>query len=127
LNMGFQNNGKEILSRWTKAGDITDVPRLWTGRDNFTNWQSNGNSRFVEDGDFLRLQNIVLSYTFDSKRLDQNTNGIIKSLRIFAQGQNLAVWTKYTGVDPENNTEFGLDNNTSPQARMYTIGFNIGF
>jgi hypothetical protein len=123
----FQNNGKVILQRWTKPGDQTNVPRQWTGRDNFTNLNNQANSRFVEDGDFVRLQNISIGYNFNQGKLAAATNNRIKSLRIFVQGQNLAVWTKYSGIDPEAFSEFGLDNASVPPARTFSAGLNVGF
>ena len=127
FNQFFQNNGKVILDRWTKPGDQTDVPRQWTGRDNFTNLSSQAVSRFVEDGDYLRLQNVSIGYNFNSTKLASLTNNNIRSLRLFVQGQNLAVWTKYTGIDPDSFSEFGIDNASVPPARTFSVGLNIGF
>lgn len=127
LTMGFQNNGREILARWQKPGDITDVPKVWIGKANLINNQSVANSRFVEDGDYVRLQNVVLSYTFNGKAVEQRTKGVVRSLRLFAQGQNLWIKTKYSGIDPDNYTEFGIDNGSSPQPRSFSAGLNIGF
>lgn len=126
-SQAFVNNGREMLTRWTTPGQITDVPKLWIGRDNHSNLQNNGVTRFVEDGDYLRLQNVGLSYTFNSKKMETNTNGVVKSLRIFANGQNLAVWTKYSGIDPDAYTELGIDNASVPMPRTYTIGLGVGF
>src|SRR5690606_18126945 len=63
LGMEFRNNHKEILNRWTPENPNTDVPRLYLNRSNFINLSSSATSRFVEDGDFLRVQNISLGYT----------------------------------------------------------------
>ena len=60
LVQGFQNNGTEILRRWQKPGDVTDVPKVWIGKNNQVNNQSVATSRFVENGDYVRLQNVVL-------------------------------------------------------------------
>lgn len=127
LNQAFQNNGVEILQRWTKPGEVTNVPRLWQGRDNFTNLQGNGLSRFVENGDFVRLENLQLSYGIGNNIVSRLSNNFLKSARVFVQGQNLILITKYTGIDPENITEAGIDNNTVPQPRTLSFGFNIGF
>ena len=127
MNQSFQNNGREILNRWTTPGQVTDVPRLVWGQGNNINQNNLAVSRFVESGDFLRLQNLVFSYNFDSKKLSDASNGYVKSLRFFFQGQNLFVWTKYTGADPENASEAGLDGGVSPQIRVFSGGLNIGF
>ena len=127
LNQGFMNNGREILDRWTKPGDVTNVPRLWYLRDNFTNLNQQAVDRFVEDGDFVRLDNVMLSYDLNAKTLQRATNSYVKSFRVFVQGQNLLVITKYTGIDPDNIDVRGLDYNTIPQARSFSFGFNLGF
>lgn len=126
VNQAFQNNGKVILDRWTKAGDVTDVPKIWYGRDNFTNLQQNAVSRFVESGNFARLENLQLSYAFDMKKIFPSAEQPVKSFRVFVQAQNLILITKYSGIDPENITEGGIDNNTVPRPRVYSFGFNIG-
>ncbi|MGC5371858.1 hypothetical protein, partial [Klebsiella pneumoniae] len=59
--------------------------------------------------------------------LNEKTNGYIRSIRFFIQGQNLAVWTKYTGLDPENASQAGQDNAVSPQLRIISTGVNVGF
>ena len=126
FNMKFQNNGKEILNRWTTAGQVTDVPKLYYGQDNNINRNGEANSRFVEDGKYLRLQNVVLSYNLPSASLDSWTKGVIRSARFFVQGQNLYVWTKYKGADPDNISEGGIDAAVAPQVRTISLGLSIG-
>ena len=126
-SQGFVNNGAEILNRWTKPGQVTDVPKLYYGRDNFVNLNGQLNDRFLEKGDFLRLQNLVFAYTMDNKRLEAVSKGIVKTMRLYVQGQNIFVWTKYKGIDPENTTELGIDNASVPQLRTFTFGVNVGF
>ena len=126
LNQKFANSGTEILNRWTTPGQVTDVPKLWYANDAIINQNGEAISRFVEDGKFLRLQNIVFSYTVNGKKLQDATNSNIKSLRFFIQAQNVHVWTKYRGIDPEAYSEAGQDNNISPQVRNMSIGITIG-
>lgn len=86
-------------------------------------------TRFLEKGDFVRLSNATVSYTFalNSKR--------ITSLSAFVSGQNLALWTDYSGLDPEINVDHsiggvpsrGFDYAGYPKARTFTIGINMGF
>jgi TonB-dependent starch-binding outer membrane protein SusC len=127
LNNSFQNNGKEILNRWTTPGQVTDVPRLVWGQGNNINQNGLALSRFVESGDFIRLQNINLSYNFNNQKISDATKSYVKNVRVFVQGQNLFVWTKYTGADPENASELGLDAAVSPTFRVISFGFNLGF
>jgi TonB-linked SusC/RagA family outer membrane protein len=128
LNQSFANNGVEILNRWQKAGDVATVPRLYWGQGNNMNQVGVAISRFVESGDYLRLQNLTLAYSFNSQMLNSIGRGAIQSARIFIQGQNLGLWTKYTGADPDNITTAGLDNPAlPPQLRTITFGLNVGF
>jgi TonB-dependent starch-binding outer membrane protein SusC len=127
FNMSFQNNGKDILNRWTAPGQVTDVPRLYYGLAANMNSTSNASSRFVEKGDYLRLQNIVLTYTMDSKNISQWTNNYVKSVKLFAQAQNVYVWTKYKGADPDNISALGVDAAVAPQIRTISFGLSAGF
>jgi hypothetical protein len=80
------------------------------------------------DGSYLKLSNITLGYTFPKKIV--NKIGLSK-LRLYATGNNLLTWTKYTGYDPEvsSNALFsrGIDNASYPNARTFTFGFNASF
>ena len=86
-------------------------------------------TRFLEKGDFVRLANMNLSYAFEMK------SKVIKTLSVFASGQNLALWSKYTGLDPEVNVDKsingipsrGFDYTQYPKPTVITIGANIGF
>ena len=126
LNQKFANNGTEILDRWTKPGDITMTPRLYYANDAIINQNGEATSRFVEDGAFLRLQNIVLDYRFNKETL-AHFHDYIKSVRVFVQAQNLAVWTKYKGADPEGYSNFGVDATVSPSIRTMSAGISVGF
>ena len=127
LSQNFHNNGREILDRWTTPGQSTNVPRIVQGQGNNINQNGLAISRFVEPGDFVRLQNLTFNYTMNPKLVSDKTNGYIKSVRFFVQGQNLAVWTKYSGLDPENASQNGLDNAVSPQLRVISTGLSFGF
>lgn len=85
--------------------------------------------RFVEDGSFLRLKNVQLAYNIPVK-----STGIkwLKGLQIYASGQNLLTFTKYSWYDPEVNTRggsnsisIGIDNSGYPNAKTYTFGARI--
>lgn len=127
LNQKFANGGKELTNRWTTPGQVTDVPKLWYAQDAVINQNGEAISRFVESGNFLKLQNITLSYDFGSKKVQALTNNTIKSARFYIQAQNVYAWTKYRGIDPEAYSEDGQDNGVSPQVRNISMGVNIGF
>lgn len=87
-------------------------------------------TRFLEKGDFVRLQNLSVGYTFNTR----NWKGV-SSLRLFLTGQNLLLFTGYTGYDPEVNTDksingipsLGIDYTAYPSARTFSVGVNVGF
>ncbi|MGY4536723.1 TonB-linked SusC/RagA family outer membrane protein [Mucilaginibacter sp. UYNi724] len=86
-------------------------------------------TRFLEKGDFLRLSNASVGYTFPVK------NSVFKTLRLSVTGQNLFLITSYTGLDPEVNTDKqrndvasrGIDYTSYPKARIFTLGLNASF
>jgi iron complex outermembrane receptor protein len=93
----------------------------------------NGNgpsTRFLEKGDFLRLSNLNLSYSFDVSKLKG-----VRSLSAYFSGQNLALWSQYSGIDPEVNVDKsingipsrGFDYTQFPRPRLLTFGVNVGF
>ncbi|UOQ79152.1 TonB-dependent receptor [Hymenobacter sp. 5516J-16] len=123
LRMDLVNNGVEILDRWTTPGQQTDVPKLVFRNSDFINLNNAAVSRFVEKGDFFRLQNVTLGYT-----LPNNIKGLsaLSRVRIYGQVQNVFTITKYSGLDPEvnsngnTNQQFGVDFNSNPQQRVFT-------
>ncbi|ALI97977.1 SusC/RagA family TonB-linked outer membrane protein [Rufibacter tibetensis] len=111
----YDNMSVELLKEWKKAGDITDVPRAGNRFQSST-------TRFVEDGNFLRLRNLNLSYTLPGSL----TNTLrLRSVRAFVQGQNLVTWTDFRGWDPEI-TGASLVGAQYPALRTITFGLNIG-
>lgn len=122
---GYKNASVAVLDRWQNPGDITDIPRaVFASPIN-----SEVSSRFVEDGSYLRVKNITLSYDIKSNVLEKIK---IKSLNVFVSGQNLLTFTDYTGYDPEvsvstNPTSIGVDAGTYPNVRGFTCGLNVAF
>ena len=120
---GNTNATKDALRRWTPENTDTDVPKAAVGR------VSRVSSRFVEDGSFLRLKNISLGYDFDSSVLKKLGVG---TARVYISGQNLLTITNYLGVDPEvgyrsSNVNLGLDYDSYPNTKAYTVGINLSF
>ncbi|RIW18460.1 TonB-dependent receptor [Algoriphagus lacus] len=132
LGQGFSNNHASILNRWTESGQVTDIPKLYSGQDANMFQTSASNSRFVEKGDFVRVQNIVIGYTVPATALQSAFGGAITNARFFAQVQNPFLFTQYSGLDPEANQysgqlNFGVDWNVAPVIRTYSLGLNVGF
>ena len=112
-----------MLNRWTGEGTSNRIPRYVQG-DGY-NWQSS--DLLVYDGSYLRLKNIQLGYTFP-KSLTRKV--FVSSLRVYVAAENLLTFTKYHGFDPEissGGTSLGIDYGVYPQARTWTVGFNLAF
>lgn len=134
-DMRYWNNTTDVLEKyWTPERTAAKYARPIYG-DNYSNGSAKPISDWVEKGDYLRLKQVVIGYTF-------RTSGWrcgISSLRVYAQAQNLFVLTGYSGLDPEAslygnsttsslaNLQAGIDKNTMPQARVFTFGTNITF
>jgi len=88
------------------------------------------NSWAVEDGSFIRINNITLGYTFPAMSISKLK---ITKLRIYATGNNIAVFTNYSGYDPEVNTRRstpitpGVDYSAYPRSHNYIFGVNVSF
>ena len=123
LQHAFTNNSREILGRWKSAQEPGDgwTPKLWYQGGNFVNISNQTNGRFVEKGDFIKLQNLIVGYTLPKSLLDRI--GVV-NLRVFAQGQDLWMKTDYTGIDPEMESG-GVDFNGTPRQRVITMGLNL--
>ncbi len=123
LNQKFQNNSTEILGRWQSAANPGDgwTPKLWYAGDTFVNLTDQASTRWIESGNFLKMQNLVIGYTLPKSIL---TRAGIQNLRIFVQGQDLLMFTKYKGIDPEMEVG-GVDYNGTPKQRVITFGLNF--
>ncbi|NMC40976.1 MAG: TonB-dependent receptor [Bacteroidales bacterium] len=123
VNLNFVNNGKEILGRWKSVDEPGDgwTPKLWYQGNTFVNLTGHATSRFIEKGDFIKLQTLTLGYSFP-KQLIRRAG--IDNLRIFAQGQDILMITKYKGIDPEMEST-GTDLNGTPRQKVITFGVNL--
>lgn len=122
----YNNVSRAALNRWRKPGDVTDFPRP-IRNDPLRNEYQRVSDRWVEDGSYLRLKNVSLSYNFP-KNLISRLN--VSSLRIYASGENLLTWTNYTGYDPDvssfSGLRIGVDDGSYPQSRTVIFGLNVG-
>ena len=125
----LNNNNQSFATtwRWRKNGDITEIPRALSSVHGYNSYNSLPSDRYVEDGDYLRLQYIQLSYDFDAKKLKKYG---INNLKLFASVNNIWCWTKYTGVDPDVSPQgFAVctDNSRTPRTKSFTCSVNLGF
>lgn len=110
------NQSKRLLyDRWKQPGDVTDIPRHGV--------TPQADTRFLEDASFLRLKNLMLSYTFPKDWMERTR--FFDSARIFAQGQNLLTFTKFSGVDPEVSSN--IYRAQYPATRQFTFGVELNF
>ena len=116
FTIGALNSGRNITKDVLTSGESTaNAPDVST--------------RFLEKGDFVRLQNASLTYRF------ANTGDLLKNLTVFINGQNLLLFTKYSGLDPEVNVNkamegvpsLGIDYTTYPRARTVSVGLSATF
>jgi TonB-dependent starch-binding outer membrane protein SusC len=127
----FFNAGTQVLNAWTPTNTNTNIPRAVASDPNRN---ARPSTRFLEDGSFLRLKNIMLGYNVPSHNLSVLTKGVVKSLRIYVSAQNILTFTKYTGYDPEvgNRTPNqsltnGIDFAVYPQPKSYQAGVQLNF
>lgn len=114
-----------VEKRWTGPGSTNKYPRAINSDTN----NDRNSDRWLEDGSFIRLRNLTFSYNVPNKYL---TKLNIKGLRLYAQGENLLLLTRYSGYDPEVSTESdprlsGVDLLNVPQPRSISFGANISF
>jgi TonB-linked SusC/RagA family outer membrane protein len=109
------------LDRWTTPGQITDTPRLTA-----ENYSRQENSRFLEDGSFVRLRAVTLGYTLPKEVTSKLR---VQKFRLYFTGSNLLLFTRYKGSDPESNLGTGniqgYDYGTPPQPRTVQLGLNL--
>lgn len=117
------NQSTTVNWRWRKDGDVTPMPRALYN----TGYNFQGSSRYIEDGGFVRFQNVQLSYSFDKKVIRKWG---LSNLQLYFSMNNLYCWTKYSGVDPEISVGgWGLaqDYSQTPRSKSFTASINIGF
>lgn len=114
--VGAVNASRELLTdQWQKPGDVARLsgPQFSRG---FTSLE-------VEDAKFLRFRNLTVAYQIPTIRV--GGTDLMKGARFYVQGQNLAIWSPWTGLDPEDNNNVSL--NEYPNPKMFVLGLDINF
>lgn len=121
----YNNLSTDALDRWRNQGDITNFPK--PVRDDPMQSDSRVQSRWVEDGSYIKLKNVSLRYDVPFEMIDQWG---LSSLNAYITASNLITWTEYTGYDPDVNSysglRMGVDEGSFPQSRTIIIGLNFG-
>ena len=115
-----KNQLSSSLDYWERPGDISENPKLVQNNGSNSNEFS---TRYLEDGTYLRLKNIQLNYSIPQAKL---TSHKIQALSVFIQAQNLYVWTKFSGMDPETRSN-GVYYYDYPKQRLFTTGVSVKF
>ena len=121
-----QNQSRAVNWRWRKNGDITEIPRAMNINAG-SSYNALASDRYVESGDFIRLQYVQLSYQFDNKMIQRIG---LRGLRFSASGNNLFFLTKYKGVDPEHSAAGyspAFDSSKTPRSRSVTFSLTVDF
>lgn len=118
-NLGYLSNlpGRNVFKSALTSGVLRSQPKQYS-------------SRWIEDGSFVRLDNVTLGYNFNLK-----TTSALSNARLFITGQNLLLFTNYSGLDPEVNSDvsgtgiapLGVDYLAYPKAKTVSIGLNVSF
>jgi TonB-linked SusC/RagA family outer membrane protein len=124
-----------ILNRWRQSGDIAPLPRA--GQDVTASGNLAPSDWWLESGNYFRLRNLTIGYTFPSRVLNGFAANAISRIRIYVAAQNLFTVTKYSGYDPEISTQQnqttsyiftrGIDDGALPQPRTFLAGLQLGF
>ena len=114
------NQTTDVLKRWQGEGTSNSMPRAVFGDPNQNTRVSD---RFVENGSYLRLKNITLSYTFPKQWLQKAQ---IENACLSLSCENVATITGYSGFDPEVGIN-GIDQNRYPISRTFSLGLNFNF
>jgi TonB-dependent starch-binding outer membrane protein SusC len=122
----YDNQTLDQMNRWKKKGDITNVPQARYVGGNGTA----ESSRYLEDASYTRLKTITLGYNLPKSITDKLK---LSKIRVYATANNLMTFTKYSGWDPEVNTDYltgvaaGNDFYSAPQPKTIIVGLNLGF
>ena len=122
-DVGQKNMAGEVRNRWRPDNIDTDIPSA----KNIIRYDKT--SRYIEDGSFLRLQNLTIGYTLPQR---WTRKIYVSKLRLYATAENLFCLTKYTGYDPEVNVSRsalmpGFDYGAYPKSKVFTAGVEINF
>jgi TonB-linked SusC/RagA family outer membrane protein len=126
-----EQQSADVANRWRNPGDQTDMPRATLVDSNLNSFI---NTRWIEDGSYLRVRDISLSYNFGQNVVEKLS---ISGLRIYGNLKNWFTITNYSGYSPEVNRSLGgvdsvaltqgVDYGTYPQAKTFSVGLNVEF
>ncbi len=122
------NGPDDFRNYYVSNASSTNMPRLYT--ESYSNHNNRVSDAYIEDGSYIRLQNISLGYTFPKKWIEHL---FLTNVKLYMNIQNVFTITKYDGYDPEVGSLWGdalkngIDYNRYPSPRIYTFGINVSF
>lgn len=120
--LGLENQSTRVLDRWQYDGQVTEIPRAVfddpKGNTHFSD-------RWIEDGTYLRIKNVTLSYTIPEEFLN------FRNAQFYFSANNLFTFSNYLGYDPEfahshDHMSQGVDYGLTPQSRQFILGIKLG-
>ena len=123
LSSVYYQGAAELMNRWQQPGDVTDVPKMiWsTSRTLAGSYHSD---RFLYDGDFIRLRDLVVNYDLPKSLVGE----VFDRASVYVKGTNVWTWTKEDfEIDPEVSLSSGQWNLWNPVPKSWTVGVNLTF
>jgi TonB-dependent starch-binding outer membrane protein SusC len=132
----YTGTAGSVVTDLVQLGEMNKNKTIWSGNTSFGGSRAVLTDWAIEDGSYIRLNNLTVGYTLPMKDFKKT---IISNVRIYVTGSNLALWTKYSGYDPDVNTSRsddaggfsgltpGLDYSSYPRSRTFTFGMNVTF
>ena len=125
----------EVVTDLVQLGEMNQGKTMWSGNTSFGGTRAVLTDYAIEDGSYIRLSNVTIGYTLPMKDWKKC---LITNVRLYVTGSNLALWTKYSGYDPDANSSRsdaggfagltpGLDYSAYPRSRSFTFGMNVNF
>lgn len=122
--VAYNNVSRDALNRWREQGDVTNYPRPLYNDPLTTN--SRVSDRWIYDGSYLKLKTVRITYNVPHHIVHKIG---INNVKLYASGENLVTWTKYTGYDPDvssfSGLRIGLDGGSYPASRTFIVGLNV--
>ena len=115
LYSSYNQSRRLLYDRWKEAGDVTDIPRYGV--------TPQMDSRFLENASFLRLKNLMLSYSLPASLLKKSH--FFTAIRVYLQAQNLFTITPFSGIDPESSSN--VYKAQYPMSKQYSVGIDLTF
>jgi hypothetical protein len=128
--IALDNSYRTVLDAWTPENQDSMIPEI---RNLMAGYVTNVDTRWIQDGSFIRGKNLLLGYTFPESVTEKHG---LSRFRVFASLQNFFLATKYTSGDPEVAPAYGADSNnifsqgqnffSYPRPKTYRVGLQIG-